>query len=187
MNTIDLKCSRSFSFPPRSIIPLRNKDTLALGGGYQTFLYQEIPPCIGLRSLRQASLILFKIPESDGEHWPECPCKRYFAYPLLDYFSVYGYLYSPPHIDENLGAVFHNDPRRCVMEIDITLIVNSWLEGAVENKGLLLTGNEETCRITCASGQNEIAGMRPMIRLVCEDVTACQPLSVRDCTVSVDT
>ena len=56
----------------------------------------------------------------------------------------------------------------------------------LENKGLLLTGRANTPSITCASCQNGIAGMRPMLRLVCEDVPICEPLSSAYCTVTVD-
>lgn len=187
MSTIDLACRQSFSIPPRGAIPCGNKGMLRLGCGYQTFLYLEIPPCIGLRSLKQARLILFKMPTGDTRYQQECPRARYFVYPLLDFFSVYGYLYAQPNIDKDRRVAFYDDPHRCSTEIDITAVANAWLEGTIENKGLLLTGYENMPPITYASGHNEIVGMRPMMRLVCEDVAICRPLSSRRCTVSVGT
>ena len=185
MSTLDLKCGQSFSFPPRSAVPTINRALLSLGDGYQTFLYLEFPPCIGLNSLKQARLILFKRPSHDLGHEADRPCERYALYPLMDFFSVYGYLYSPPHVDHDLKVEFVNDPHRCALEIDITAIADAWLGGVLENKGLMLTGNKGTRRISFASDQVEMAGMRPMIRLVLEEVTICQPLSMQCCVVTM--
>jgi hypothetical protein len=145
----------------------------------------EIPPCIGLRILKQARLVLYKVPGGDAARHPECPFDRYRVDPLLDFYSVYGRLYGPPRVDETLRVEFSSNPNQCVTEIDITVIVNAWLGGVLENKGLMLTGNENTHRLDYASAQVHPAGMRPMLRLVCEDVTICQPLSVLCCTVSL--
>jgi hypothetical protein len=122
--------------------------------------------------------------EADGH--PGCQRGLYYAYPLLGFFSVYGYLYSLPRIDVGLEASFYSDPDRCVTEVDLTAIVNAWLAGTLENKGLFLIGNRNTCRVDYASDRYDSAGMRPMLRLVCEDVTICQPLSVYCCTVTIN-
>ncbi len=145
----------------------------------------DVPPCIGLRILKQARLILYKVPNGDAARHSECPHDRYHVVPLLDFYSIYGRLYSPPRTDESLKTEFVSDPNQCVTEIDVTAIVNAWLEGVLENKGLMLTGNEGTRRLEYASAQYEPAGMRPVLRLVCEDVTVCQPLSMLCCTVTL--
>jgi hypothetical protein len=185
LTTIDLACRQSFSFPLHSVLTCKSPDILSVGRGYQSFLTMEIPPCIGLNILKQARLILYKVPNGDAARHPECPQDRYHVYPLLDFYSIYGRLYSPPRIDEALRVEFSSDPNQCVTEIDVTSIVNAWLGGALENKGLILTGNEDTHRLEYASSQYQPAGMSPMLRLVCEDVTICQPLSVLCCTVTL--
>ncbi len=186
MSTIDLECRQSFSLPPDGALPCGNKGILSLGRGYQIFLFPELPPCIGLRSLKQARLILYKIPMAALNGHPACQHSLYSAYPLLDFFSVYGYHYAPPRIDAGLDAPFYNDPDRCVTEVDLTAMVNAWLTGTLENKGLLLIGHKNACRVDYVSDRYDIAGMRPMLRLVCEDLTICQPLSVTCCTVTLN-
>lgn len=185
MGTVDLSCRQSFCFSPHCAFPCTDPGLLYLGGGYRSFLFPEVPSCISLHRLKQARLILFKIP--DPACLAECPPSRYYAHPLVDFFSVYGYCYALPRIDEHLGTVFCDDPCRCVVEIDITGIVQAWLQGSPENHGLVLSGGMDTWRLACASCFHEILGMRPSLRLVYEGVPMCQPLSTRDCIVTVKT
>jgi hypothetical protein len=185
MSTIDSQCGYSFSFPPHSALPVKNAGIISVGGGYQAFIYLEIPPCIGLNSLKQARLILFKVPGGEIRCFPEEMCGWYAAYPLLDFYSEYGRLYAPPRIDQGLGASFSIAPNRCDAEIDVTRIASAWLNGSLENKGLMLTGAADARRADFGSFRNESAGLRPMLRLVCDEVTICQPFAARCCTVHV--
>jgi hypothetical protein len=186
MSTIDLECRRSFSLPPHGALSRENKGILSVGCGHQTFLFPELPPCIGLRSLKQARLVLYKVPPGEADGHLGCGHGPYCAYPLLDFFSVYGYLYSPPRIDVELEAPFGIEADRCVTEVDVTRIASAWLAGTLENKGLFLVGSRNTRRVDHASDRYDAVGMRPMLRLVCEDVTICQPLSVICCTVTLN-
>lgn len=168
---------------PGSALPCDNPSVLFLGCGFETFLSIKIPSCVEFRNLKQARLILFKIPEARPRY---CARDRYRAYPLLDFFSAYGYLFAAPNIDDGRGLCFSDDPGQSVLEIDVTEIVGAWLDGTIENKGLVLTGPRNTCPIACASNRHEIAGMHPFLRLIYDDITICQPLSVMPCTVDLD-
>ena len=186
MGIMDLSYRQSFCFPPHCASACMEPGLLYLGGGCWSFLFPELPSLINLDRLKQARMILFKIPEESA-----CPAAclpdRYCVYPLVDFFSIYGYCYALPGVDEGLGAAFCDDPCRCVIEIDVTGIVQAWLRGSPENYGLMLGGGTDTRRLACASCFHEIPGMRPILRLVYEDVPISQPLSAMDCIVTIKT
>jgi hypothetical protein len=181
MTVYDVVCESSFNICSRCAGPLRERGVLYLGQGASIALNFSLPPVFGLQSLKKASLVLYKIP---GYCHQGCAHGRYLALPLLDYYSVYGCAFAPPKVDTALNTPFSDDPDRCVLEADVTAIVQGWLNGAPENRGLLLTGWEDACRVACASGRYEVPGMRPVLRLFTEDVLLCQPLSAQDCGVT---
>lgn len=185
MDVLDLKCGHSFSSAPLCPSSCKNSERMLLGRGYQIFLYFEVPPCIGMRSVKQARLILFKIPEIGTYCYSGTPPSAYFAYPLLEFYSPYGCMYAPPYIDDGRGTEFCDAPDRCTTEVDVTGMVNAWLENSIENKGLLLTASEDSSLIVYASHQYESRAMNPMLRLVCEDIAVYQPLSMRSCDVEL--
>lgn len=178
MTVYDVVCESSFNICSRCAGPLRERGVLYLGQGASIALNFSLPPVFGLQSLKKASLVLYKIP---GYCHPAPTHGNYFAWPLLDYFSVYGCAYAPPRVDAALKTPFSDDLNRCVLEVDVTAIVEAWQNGAPENRGLLLTGAENARRVACASERYEAPGMRPMLRLFTEDVLLCRPLSARDC------
>ncbi|SBW01682.1 conserved hypothetical protein [uncultured Eubacteriales bacterium] len=185
MCVLDLNCSQSFSFTLPCSFTCKNSGRVLLGCGYQVFLYFDIPPCLDLYSVKQARLVLFKIPDSGTSCYPEKPPVRCFACPLLEFYSPYGCAYSPPVIDEGHRVNFYDNPNLCSTEVDVTETVNAWARGSIENKGIILTAMEDSRLIIYASGQYEIAGMSPMLRLVYENTTICQPLSVENCDVAL--
>lgn len=185
MGVLDLKCGHSFSSAPLCPSPCKSSGRMLLGRGYQISLYFDVPPCICPGSVKQARLILFKIPESGMYCYPCSPPAEYSAYPLLEFYSFYGCMYAPPDVDEGRRAVFYDSPGRCTTEVDITDTVNAWLENSIENKGLLLTGGEDSSLTVYASHHYEGCGMSPMLRLVCGDLAACQPLSIQSCDVAL--
>ncbi|MCE5236363.1 MAG: hypothetical protein ABFC62_06920 [Clostridiaceae bacterium] len=180
MNIDDILVGSAFSVPQQC----PDERLLFLGGGYSTVLYAPLPPCMGFRSLREARLVLFKLPV--GGTGGCGPRGRYFAYPLLDFTSVCGYAFAPPRIDYALKTEFCDDPQSAALEIDITRIANAWLNGCPENRGLLLTTHEDAPRLAFASDRFEIAGMRPMLRLVSDGIVFCQALSAHECEVTVN-
>jgi hypothetical protein len=181
MSAIDLYRMETFSVSPCGCSPCEDPALLFFGGGYQTFLTLQIPTCIGLRSLTRACLILFKLPNARP-----APQDSYFAYPLCDYFSLYGYYFSRPRVDAGRVICFHDDPGRCALEIDVTAIARAWLDGEIENRGLMLCGGQNTACLTCASAQSKAPGMSPYMRLNCVEFEICQPLSVVSCAVSLN-
>lgn len=186
MATIDLSCRQSFCLPPHSACPCAEPGLLYVGGGYRAFLFPQTPSFISLNRLKQARLILFKIPQAT-DCPVDCLTGNYCAYPLKDFFSIYGCCYAQPEIDEYLGAAFCDDPCRCVLEIDVTDITRAWLNGSPENYGIALCGGMDTPRIACASRLPDTPGMCPILRLVYEGEPIYQPLSVMDCIVTVST
>ncbi|MGI6152145.1 MAG: hypothetical protein ACOYIR_09405 [Christensenellales bacterium] len=103
----------------------------------------------------------------------------------MDYYNIYGCAYALPRVDPALKTPFVDDVGLCALEIDVTAIVEAWLNDAPENRGLLLSGPKDARRIVCASEGYEIPGMRPMLRLVSEDIVLCQPLSSQNCIVTI--
>lgn len=182
-----MNCEKSFSASPSCIFSCNDKNLLFLGNTYQVYLYFGMPSCTGPANLTQAKLVLFKIPIGDPRNQTGCHHNQYCAYPLLDFFSVYNCMYAPPKTDESLRGVFHDHPCSSYSEIDITDIARAWKNDSLENKGILLTGDECTRCIAYASDRYEIPGMRPMLRLTYDTTELCRPLSVSPCIVEVNT
>ena len=180
----DFICTQSFSIATCGVLPCEDPRLLHLGCEYQTFLYIPVPPCYGLRRLKKARLILYKVPAACRAR--DARRDWYQAYPLCDFYSPCGPAYASPCVDACLRTCFPDDPRRCVLDIDATEVVVAWLEGVRENKGLMLCGAQSGAYVTCASHLSENAGMHPFLRVDCDEIKICQPLSVMPCSVSLD-
>ena len=183
MSILDLRCQEAVSFLSGSCNACVATETLLLGGDNQIFLSFDFPPYAYLKLLKQAKLILFKIPlqmKTASDY------TSYSAYPLLDYFSVYSCMYDPPMADYGRHEIFVDKQSCAYTEADITNVVKDWIEEEIENKGLLLTGNINKRLITYASGQYHRKGMRPKLRLIYEDSGICPPMSTTSCTVDVE-
>ncbi len=181
-----MNCEKSFSASPCCIFSCNDKNLLFLGNTYQIYLYFGMPSCTGFTNLTQARLVLFKIPIGDPRNQMQCRHDQYCAYSLCDFFSVYNCMYAPPKIDERLKVVFHDNPGCSYTEINVTGIARAWLNESVENKGILITGDECTRCIAYASDRYAIPGMRPMLRLTYDTIELCRPLNVSPCIVEVN-
>lgn len=185
MIALDVDCHQSFSFALPCTFPCKNSGRLLLGCGYQIILNFKIPHFFSLCTVKRASVILFKTPDTCMYHCRKNLLTQHFAYPLLEFYSPYGCIYGPPVIDESRRAIFHDDLNCCSTEVDVTEIARAWVGGAIENKGIMLMASEESNLVAFASDRPEFSGMSPILRLTCENITPSQPLSVHDCDVAL--
>lgn len=187
MSIIDLKGQDSISVSMEFCDLYKQKDSLLLGPRYQTYLYFDLPECLYSYNLTEAKLVVFKIlPYGFIQGQDVYSCSRYNLYPLLDFFSIYSCAFSPPDVDLSRKVTFYDDFCSGYSEVDITQIVRDWKDEKIENKGLFLTGEENSQYISYASSRYEIPGMRPMIRLKCEGIEICRTLSSAACAVKVN-
>ncbi|MDR1628652.1 MAG: hypothetical protein LBS36_00335 [Oscillospiraceae bacterium] len=158
-------------------------DQLYLGCHYGIYLFFELPSSAFFGHIKEATLILFKIPG----HLAHCHFipqnSIYSIYPLLDFYNVYNRWYAPPRIDAALSVDYDDQACMSYSEIDITMIVQSWMKAAPENKGLLLTGAPNGPFLVYASDRHECVGMRPTLRLKYEEFPL--PLSTASCVVRI--
>lgn len=180
MSILDLNCRETVSLPKEGCNPCGCEESLVLGRNYQIYLSFELPADYYLKNLKEAKLVLYKLPmvvQNEGS-------SEYEVYPLLDFFSAFSGVFDRPAVDEERKETFTDQESCAYSEADITSIVKAFLGEKVENKGILLTGSEETRIITYASDGYEIRGMRPMLRLIYEDMI-CIPLSCVPCKISI--
>ncbi len=199
MSILDLMCKDSVSFSNNRCNTKINNTILHLGGHhkYLSCLYFDFPPYSCLKNLKSAKLILFKHPmsqyktfDSKCDYRGKCDChvgcnRHYIVSPLLEFFSAYSCLYSVPKADFSKKMKFDDDVSLCYTEIDITEIVKEWIDDNMENKGLMLIGNDSNKLISYASEKNDIPRMCPIIRLIYKENTCCWGLSSTPCVVEV--
>lgn len=185
MSIIDLKCQDSINSSTCFCIVAKPSEFLILGHNYQIYLFFELPAFIYPCNLLHVRLVLFKLPQFDmmAENSSYAD-NRYKLYPLLDFFSAYSPLFSPPEVDSNRKVIFFNDCHKGWTEIDITGIVSDWKNNQLENKGLLLTGYENSQFISFASSRHRLIGMRPMLRLTFEEPKIFHPLKGIPCEIN---
>jgi len=187
MSLLDLTCQNSVSSSKDCCHIDRKKECLCLGNNYQIYLSFNLPASYScLRNLQQARLILFKIPTLNSENQTIKGCNSYSIYPLLDFFSIYSCLFTPPKIDYSKREKFQVEECSSYTDVDITSIVKAWINQEIENKGLVLIGNNDSVPITYASDRNKIKGLRPILRLIYEDINICLPLSMTPSAVAVE-
>ncbi len=187
MSLLDLECQKSVSSSKDCLYIDGNKEYLRLGCDYQIYLSFSFPPYSCLKYLKQAKLILFKIPAQFFGVQTTDKCDHYSIYPLLDFFSPYSCIFTPPAIDFSRKETFEDNECSSYTEADITPIVKAWINEEVENKGILLTGNLETRLITYASDRYIIKGLHPFLRLNYVETDLCQPYSTTPCTIEINT
>lgn len=170
MSIIDIKSTKSASTAKPGYCIDRYSDCLQVGGGFESYVFFELPTSISLSNFKQANLILFKVPckTSNNQKWYG---GNYSVYPLLDFFSTYSSVYSLPSFNYEKGIYFKNEPWSSYTQIDITDIVNEWMNGNIENKGLLLSELNASNLLTYASGRCRTKEMVPTLRLIYEQNT----------------
>ena len=117
--------------------------------------------------LERAELVLFKKPLKNIENYSMNDNNEYGLYPLLDFFNVYTCDFSSPAVDQSMEILFGNN-NLGYTEIDITDIVKAWINGDIENRGLLLMGIGDSPLISYASSVFPVKGMQPLLRLFYE-------------------
>lgn len=145
MSVLDVYCRNCFSSAwcnPLTVLPDCPLYVGTFGHmSHFSCLYFYLPPNSTLGSLQQARLILFKRPASSkflkcSTHSINSP---YLLCPLKEYYTSYSYTQTPiPNYDNSVCV--YPDSNTASVEIDITTLVQGWLTGTIENKGLLLMG-----------------------------------------------
>lgn len=192
MSLIDVECQDSICCSKNYIYFYKEKESLLLGKDicqdYIIYLYFNLPPCSQLKKLKKATVILLKLPVkySDFDTCSKNNNSTYHTYPLLDFFSVYSYMYHVPRLDCSRGVEFEDTGCFPYTEIDITPIVDAWYKEEIENKGIMLMGESNSRLVTYASNQYEMIGMRPRLRLIFDDSSISPPLYCIPCNISVN-
>lgn len=183
MGYMDLQCSTTINLANKVNHCPCQSNQLYLGCNYEIYLFFALPPTVFFSPIKEAKLILFKIPAHFGRSPVALKSNIYSIYPLLDFCSVYSSSYTPPRIDTELAVDYEDIADMSYTEIDITSIIAAWSKEKPENRGLLLTGAPKEPYLIYASEQHEFFGMRPMLRLKYEDFS--HPLSTAACDVKI--
>lgn len=178
MSIIDLNCKEAISFTNNGCF-INEKKFLLLDNDYLIYLLFDFVPYSCLKHLKQARLILFKLPDKCMKYQID---NKYIIYPLTEFFSIYSCLY----VDYSRGYTFEGSRYCSFIEMDITDIVEAWLKEEIENKGLLLKGHNSFQYNIFASEKYEVKGMRPMLRIIYEENQSYKSLSIAPCTVKVN-
>lgn len=141
---------------------------------YYSYLYFDtnmIPSNIALLS---ATLVLFR-----AAHFTYCSQPEFVIYPLLKEFSSFTtYLHDCP-IDPVLGQAFSPSVNDAAIEVDITVLVNKWLDNSLINKGIAIKPiTEEPGRAFWGSAYCKNKTLIPFIRIIYKhDHCYCLPIS----------
>ena len=190
MSLIDLVCKESIYVTQEGCYCAKDRKHLLLGEAcwnqYVSYLFFSLPRYSGIGCLKQARLILFKVPQEDQASSCSSGVRvAYYVGPLIDFFSIYSYHYGSLTIERNQIVTFQDNVCCSYTEIDITSIVRNWLEDKIENKGILLYASRAASLITYASSRYSIESMRPRIRLIYEDNNGDPILSSVPCSVTI--
>ncbi|MGL4849287.1 MAG: DNRLRE domain-containing protein [Clostridium sp.] len=167
MKIVDIECTKNttFSFNGREGA---NKENIKVGIDkcikYWSYLYFNISESLQNKEIVEAKLILYKIPSRCGKLESE-----YCIAPAKEFVSKYSYYYKDTiSIDNDLGIEFTIKKDSCCVEIDITKIVEAIIKGEIENKGMLLLGNEKSKYIELSGCQKESYD-KPFVRVKYEE------------------
>lgn len=139
---------------------------LKVGKGYFTYMRFNLAGANHLSKVTEAKLTLFKIPmEQSRNHRVDW---KYKIVPLLDYVNVCSGYYDRPKVDEQWATFFKNNENRGYIEVDLTEMVNEWLTGGLENRGILIAGRRGSNLLKLAGPKDEMKLMRPFLRITYE-------------------
>lgn len=172
---LDGVCRQAFSIKDNMACAQGKCPCLCVGKGVCAYLFFDIPPAAFQGRLLLAKLVLFKMPQDSISNGVPA---EYTALPSLDFAGVYGG-FAPPRGEVSLANRFSDVAQKGYAEADVTLMAQAWLSGQMENRGLLLQGEQKG---VYASVGHEQSGMRPFLRLFFQ---VTPPLSVAPCTVLV--
>lgn len=164
----------------RIFIP--NNGQLLLGQGYNIMLSFLLPTGMIREGVRSAVLNLFET-DASKESW-ECWNPKYEIYPILGKEPPYSECFCGYYIDTNRKSTFLKDGS-CQVQIDITEVVNSWIDEGNEEGSLFIMDNRSPRLICYASTNYPVIEMRPSIRLICDNFYFTKPLSVERALVNI--
>jgi hypothetical protein len=188
MSFIDIICKNSVSFSNNCFH--HNNNVLVLGQCSQCleniYLFFDLPPDLYIRQIKNSRLILYKLPVCI----PNKTCSPYTGnsyclYPLTDFYNIYSYHFSGPHINYDYKTCFIDDIQSSYTEIDITQITQNWHDEKLENKGLIITSPPNSLPIFYAGHNFKILAMRPMLRITYENLPGPPIMNQVPCTVEI--
>ncbi|MGL4346266.1 MAG: hypothetical protein ACRCTE_13790 [Cellulosilyticaceae bacterium] len=166
MGVIDIACEASMTFTDSSMCPILSDIGFGVKNGitYWSYIYFNLNSLPEDIEIVVATITLFKLEKSS---W--CSEQRgtyhYCAVPTLDYVTPYSYCYEAPKLAEMYREYFAVNEESAYTEIDITLILNEWMNGMLDNKGLMF--NADLCgQLQIYGGENLCEqSLRPFLRI----------------------
>lgn len=188
MNSIDVDCKNSGSFP-NCCFTSKSK-ALLVGQCSQcsmsTYLYFDIQRYFYINQIKSCQLILFKLPICKQDKNNMNPFfHSYCLYPSEDFFNIYNDCYSNPKFNHSYEIIFTDTPQSSYSEIDITYIAQSWHNGQIENRGIIITGLSSSFPLFYAAHNFEDCSMRPMLRITYEKFNKINAMTEIQCTVVI--
>lgn len=187
MNTIDIICGYSDSFSTNCFNTCTEHLLLGTHGRSDEaiYLYFDFSSAASLEGIKEAKLILYKIPIFHEWNHSIMPDNPYYIAPLTDYYSTFHSYYRMPQINSLYESSFESEACNSYVEINVTAIMNAWIGGNLENKGLLLTGEPDAPPLSFASHTFNSFRMRPMVRIIPLH-SPTQELSETPCIVTIN-
>lgn len=172
MNYIDIACTKSITFSKYCMG--ENNQLLQIGewgtNVYWSYLYFDlnVAHIHPIDENDEVQLILYKIPHyktaCQEEHEDEA-VKKLVIMPTTVYMSPYTYYYDTPHLMPSLMKECEVNRRSAYTVIDITKIVKAWLEGEIENKGIVIFNKNAYMYVQYASSTNKLKELRPFLHI----------------------
>ncbi|ABX42312.1 hypothetical protein [Lachnoclostridium phytofermentans] len=186
MHVIDLRCRESDNFSI-NCCKNDNEERLLLGQNdcckESIYLYFDLPLFLNMNLVQSSKLILYKLPMCCKNQ--KTLSNQYSVYPLIDFYSPFVGCFSPLRFDCTYKEDFEDNINLGYSEIDVTSMVKSWLQGSIENKGLLITGEEHSPLIVYASEKDMDSKIHPILRIIISDSLVFRTLTEIPCKVNM--
>ncbi|SHH01180.1 DNRLRE domain-containing protein [Tepidibacter thalassicus] len=128
---------------------------------YYSYLFFDISPIPSNIVINSAEIILFKVKD-----FFNCNTKVFSIYPLSDYFSTFTTYKNHPRINTQFKYDFLPFTNNIYIEVNITDILEAWINNTLINKGIILIGdNNQNCLTTFASALNKDPYLIPFLRV----------------------
>lgn len=171
MAIINIPASKSLTISNKtSSRNIKNKK-IVVGNEYKCVYYSYlffdtslIPNCLSIVS---ATLLLFKVSD-----FFNCTAKKFSVYPLLKQFSSFTTYENncPGDLDPALKRDFFPFTSDVAVEVDITTIVDKWLNNTLVNRGIVIKGKNTNPYLSCytsfGSAYSKDTTLIPSIRVV---------------------
>jgi hypothetical protein len=152
MSVINISASKSLTVSNKISGGSINDKKIIVGNEckaiYYSYLFFDtsvIPNCISLLS---AQLVLFKITD-----FFSCTAEKFSVYPLLKQFSSFTTYENscPIDLDPALRQDFFPFISDVAIEIDITTMVDKWINNTLVNRGIVIKGNNTNPYLSCST------------------------------------